>query len=381
VGGRRYAWVDAARGLAILLVAFVHAEEWLRASGVDVGPWHTVNSVLVGMRMPLFFTISGTLGAGWLARSWSDTFSRKVGFLLWVYLVWQPIGLLAALMSDQFTGHRQTPGHFLLALAATSVRPRAEFWFLWALAAYFAAAWVSRRIPVVLQIVMAGVLAAVCLSDLVKIPSGWNLVPCFYVFFLMGLHLRHVLLWVTDRLVEVPRRGAVVVALWLSVATITTLLDLDGQPGLGLVTRGAGLASGIVLAVHLAGSRLLRYLGSRTLPIYLAHSTITLSLVWWVHEVREHPLIASVGPLLPLATSAISVVVSLALPVVLRRTPGRYLFEPPATVTHVLERIVSSRNAGAAAVSGGDRSSGGGDLTFGQERPSPGVSDHDRRFS
>ncbi|MDQ1287572.1 MAG: hypothetical protein QG622_1137 [Actinomycetota bacterium] len=346
MGGRRHAWVDAGRGLAILLVVFVHAEEWLLRAGFDVRPWHAVNGVLVGMRMPLFFTVSGVLGAGWLARSWSLTFSRKVGFLLWVYLVWQPIGLLASLMADQFTGHRQTVFHFVAALAATTVRPRSELWFLWALAAYFALAWACRRVPALLQLAVAAGVAAVCLSGVVRVPAGWNLVPNFHVFFLLGLHHRDVLLWTADRVVSARRTGAAIIGAWIAVATVSALFGLELYIGVGLGIRVLGLASGVVLAVWLTSSRLLRYLGSRTLPIYLAHTPVLLGLVWWAYASRDEPVIASVGPLLPLIATAVSVGASLALHAVLRRTPARYLYEPPEGVTAALEQLASTAGVG-----------------------------------
>lgn len=344
--GRRHAWVDAGRGLAILLVAFVHATEWLHAGGVDVGPWRTVNEILIAMRMPLFFTVSGILGAGWLTRSWSRTISDKVGFLLWVYLVWLPIGLLAALMADQFTGHQQTVGRFLLALAAGTVLPRAELWFLWALAVFFAIARATRRLPRVPQLAVAAAVAAVSLSDIFPATMGWNGVPRFYVFFLLGLHHRDVLLWLADRLSAARSLGMVLVAVWLAAASATVMLDLDLHLGVGLAVRLAGLAAGVVIAVALAGSRLLRYLGSRTLSIYLAHTPFLLALTWATHELRHVPLVARSGPVLPLITTAVAVAASLALQTLLRRTPGRYVYEPPEAVTARLRRLKGYRSNG-----------------------------------
>lgn len=348
VRGRRHAWVDAGRGLAILLVAFVHATEWLHTGGVDVGPWRTVNEILIAMRMPLFFAVAGMLGAGWLARGWSRTLSDKVGFLIWVYLVWLPIGLLATLMADQFTGHRQTPGRFLLAWAAGVVLPRAELWFLWALAAFFVLARITRHLPRPLQLAAAAAAAAVSLSHLFPPAMGWNGVPRFYLFFLLGLHLRDVLLWLADRLPATRHVGILLVTTWLTAAATTVLLDLDLYLGVGLAVRLLGLAAGVVLAVALSGSRLLRYLGSRTLPIYLAHTPFLLALTWAAHELRHQPLVAQAGLILPLITTAISIAASLALHAVLRRTPGRYAYQPPASITAALRHPKEGARAGSA---------------------------------
>jgi uncharacterized membrane protein YcfT len=135
--GQRHDWVDAGRGVAIILVVLVHSRDWLDTAGLNLGVWEQVNNVLAALRMPLFLTIPGLLGAKWVTARWPRLLSQKITVLVWVYLLWQPIGLLAALVADRITGAHQGLLHFVIALAATVVRPRSELWFLWALTLYF----------------------------------------------------------------------------------------------------------------------------------------------------------------------------------------------------------------------------------------------------
>src|SRR5450755_3715567 len=85
----RHDWMDAGRGLAIVLVVLLHSEEWLGTAGVNLGWWPTIDAVASDLRMPLFFTISGLLATKWVTAGWPRLLSGKVTMLVWVYLAWQ----------------------------------------------------------------------------------------------------------------------------------------------------------------------------------------------------------------------------------------------------------------------------------------------------
>ena len=341
---QRYEWMDAGRGLAIVLVVLLHASDWLQSTAVPVAGWETLNDVVSGVRMPLFFTISGMLGARWVRARWPDLVSRKVAVLFWVYLLWQPIGLAAAAMADQITGDRQSGLHWVMALAATIVRPRSELWFLWALAVYFVLARLTARARLWIQLVAAGAVAALALCTQVSEGTlGWNGPPKFYVFFLLGAHCRTPLLTFAQRV-----RGSVgmllaLIVTWVGLASAAQALDADRFVGPGLLTRSLGLLAGIAVAGLLARGRLLRYLGSRTLPIYLAHTPLIIMMVYIVHAERGSSWIRALSPVLPLLLTVSAIPLSLLLHALLRATPARMLYAPPARVTALVHRVCSPR--------------------------------------
>jgi hypothetical protein len=82
-----------------------------RAVGADSPTWDAVNAVASGLRMPLFFTISGLLATKWISADWPTLLSMKVTLLFGVYLIWQPVDLLASLLANRFTGFQQTLPH------------------------------------------------------------------------------------------------------------------------------------------------------------------------------------------------------------------------------------------------------------------------------
>jgi uncharacterized membrane protein YcfT len=67
---RRIGWVDAAKGLAILLVALYHAQQFLRFAGVGSPLWRAFDGLLQTLRMPLFFTTAGLFATRYLQGTW-----------------------------------------------------------------------------------------------------------------------------------------------------------------------------------------------------------------------------------------------------------------------------------------------------------------------
>jgi uncharacterized membrane protein YcfT len=333
--------VDAGRGLAIVLVVLVHARDWLDTAGLHLHAWGETNAILAGLRMPLFFALSGLLGAKWLSTRWPALLSGKVAFLAWVYLLWQPVGSLATLVAVRMTDGHLTPTRMAVSLAMTPVRPRFELWFLWALAIFFVLARLTRRIPVPAQLLVAAAFSSVWLSGL--IPGGGNLgwtgVPTFYVFFLLGCHHAALIRWLADHSRRSRWLAFGLIAAWAVTAVTDFAFGAERFVGPGLVTRLLGLTGGVALAVLLARSRLLRYLGSHTLPIYLAHNPIIIVLAWVIHQQVGSGWVQTLTPVLPLVLTSLAVPMTLAVYAVLSRTPARVMYAPPAAVTALVARI------------------------------------------
>ncbi len=333
----------------------MHTVDWLTGAGLSLGWWNALDPTFSAVRMPLFFTISGLLGHGWVRAGWPELLARKVTNLAWVYLAWQPVGSLAAAASAQVGGGQLSGWRMLASLAATPLRPRSELWYLWALVGFFVLArWTLRR-PIVFQIACA---AAVCaLWSIRAAPAGnlgWNGVPQYYVFFLIGCHHRALLL----RLADVCRaRWAVAAGVVLAWAVTVRVVDAtvaDQVVGPGFVIRLVGLGAGVAAAARLGRLDLLTRLGARTLPIYLAHTPLLIVLAWLVH-VGARPGSAGVwaGPAGPVLTAvapglAAAAVIggSLALYRGLASTTGRFLYAAPEPVLRAVHEMVSGRAGG-----------------------------------
>jgi uncharacterized membrane protein YcfT len=342
--GARVLAVDAARGLAIVLVVVLHAADWLDTGGIHLDTWIQANIVIAALRMPLFFAVAGVVGSKLLRARWPDLIAGRVTLLFWVYLAWQPIGSLVGLIVYDLKGEPLEPSHMLVSLALTPIRPRLELWFVWALALMFLTARLTRRIPVPVQLVVSGALSAVCLWRGFPISNpGWLGLFTFYVFFLLGLHHRERILRLSGQVARSPWLAVVLLAAWTAVALPEQLLDLDRFIGPALVVRLLGLVAGIALASAVARGRLLRYLGARTLPIYLAHTPFIIILVRLIQLSGQREWAQRLSPVLPLALTLVVIPLCLVTSTLLSATPARVLYEPPARLTFNVFMLCTGR--------------------------------------
>jgi len=335
-------WIDTARGLAILLVVLIHATDWIQETAVRIPLWDDVNEVLSTLRMPLFFACAGILATKWVNADWADLLSRKVTFLAWVYLIWQPVGSLVALVAARFTGDELTLVRMLGSLALTPVRPRFELWFLWSLALFFVLARVLARVPRGRQVAVAAVCSALWCSALIPETNlGWDGSVKYFVFFLIGWHYREVLQAFAERIGVAA--SLALIGGWLLLSATAYLSGLAEIIGVGLLVRLIGVAAGIALALRLQSVPLLTYLGSRTLPIYLAHTPLIICFTWLLSTqlgAGEPP--AALG-LLPVLFVIAAVALSLLLHAELKgNSLGLLLYAPPAAVVAWVRRLASA---------------------------------------
>lgn len=127
--GRRE-WIDATKGLAIILVVMWHVEFWHYEVTRAWPPYlFPVIDLLKEVWMPLFFFISGYLIKGLLFRDGVKSWIRA-GNLFFVYLFWGALVSLKQLLllDDGFW-------EFAYRIALLVVSP-SSFWYFWALAVF-----------------------------------------------------------------------------------------------------------------------------------------------------------------------------------------------------------------------------------------------------
>lgn len=333
----RHAWVDVAKGISILLVVMVHTRSWLDYAGIEAGPvMDELISASNHVRMPLFFFAAGLFASKWVAHSWRDLANGKLALLLWVFLLWQ-VAMFAyktiggAILPDQNDAGVASQ---LLRVVVSPLRPNAELWFLWALVIYFVAAKLLSRMRPAVSLILAGAVSVAwsgvvlnTLSDsLVRaMGPGLEKLPMFFVFFLAAsLFSRQLLTTVASA----NRWWATAyLALWIVLFPVLDIArGLSDVPGVVFVLQVAGLFAGVSAALLLAWCTPLRYLGERTLPVYVTHTTfiVTFASVLYVSEVRPVQLWAQAG----VAWLALGASVALGL-LLYRFAADTFLFRQP----------------------------------------------------
>jgi len=281
VGRERIVWLDAAKGLAILLVVWGHVLRGVHAAGVGVPEWffNLADAAVYSFHIPLFFFVSGLL-AGRTARGGLAALPGKARAILLPYAVWSAVFVCANLVLG---GSANDPLH-LADLASIPWRPVSIYWFLWVLFACHCLAALFLPLGRTGTALVSAALFAIFFAFAPPYPLG--ALCLFQLFFMAGLLLAPYL-----ETLSVPRGRALTVA--------TVLLGTAGVAGVAaLLTRGAtgyletgGSYSpwfllaplpGLVLAWGIARlsedtrpGALLELLGRRSLAIYVAHVLFT----------------------------------------------------------------------------------------------------------
>lgn len=324
----RTQWVDTAKGVAIVMVVVHHVVMALHGAGLLVSPITYINYSLNSFRMPLLFLASGIFAGAAVAGTWKVVLHKRVAHYLYLYLLWMPIYLLALVLVPRPGGQGEIGWSRWLPWLVT---PDNGLWFLYALAVYSVALRMSRRVPPVVQLAVSGALYLAGSTGLLDdMAVGWRSILMYSVFFVLGVHG-------SVRIRAAASRAGLVSTAVLAVAAagiwaVKARFDLHGVPGVTLVESSLFVAAVISGCVVISGRRFdpgLRWLGSRTLPVYLMHVPVVMILTTpAVLEVLDLSRTASVAMVPVLAGAAISS--SLVLHRVLTSTGGGWLFALPA---------------------------------------------------
>jgi uncharacterized membrane protein YcfT len=329
----RLAWVDAAKGMSILLVVAHHSVAFLQASGLVPSAVVAANTALASMRMPLFFLASGLFVAGPLAASWRTLLHKRVALFLYLYLLWTLLRFAffqipAVDAIDPY--HTSDP---VTTLALALILPGSLTWFLYALALFAIVCKLIRRVPVWLQLPVAGALSALAGAEVVQFESGpWTRIARYFFFFLLGWHARGLVQRVaasSNALKVVAAAAGCVVA-----AAAAVVLDLQPVPGVALALNIAAVTFGVLFAAWISRYRIGRplvALGRQTLPVYLLH-IFWLAAVMVGLQYLDVPVVAAY--LLPAVMAVVLTALSLVTHRLLVRAHAPWLFALPARLAY-----------------------------------------------
>src|SRR5688572_1545782 len=131
LGNTRYAWIDYAKGICIILVTFRHVQEGLHPAGEDyLYPGLKFADVFFfSFRMPLFFIVSGIFLGGALERkSVNEYIGSRFKTIVYPLLVWGTIQVTLQLLFKDYVNVDRQPIDYLNLL----IKPREieQFWYL-----------------------------------------------------------------------------------------------------------------------------------------------------------------------------------------------------------------------------------------------------------
>ncbi|MEU6138432.1 acyltransferase family protein [Nocardioides sp. NPDC047086] len=263
----REAWIDSARGLAIILVVLFHAVINLDLVGL-AGPWSRLAYTLDTFRMPLFFFLSGLLAPSLLARPLREVLRTRCLNLIYLYVLWcLLLGIFRELLPHS------PPGGFA-AIARVLVEPNVYLWFLYTLCLFTLVGWLTRRLPAWLVVGTALIVSAVFAAGLVSTGDiPWDKTFRYWFFFVLAARAAPAVRSIVPRMRATHVIGAgvtyvLVLGFFLYVSDDRIIFV---RPMLGLLAVAAGCGLGVMIA-RVPALGFVRHLGTRTLPIYVVHA-------------------------------------------------------------------------------------------------------------
>ena len=351
----RLDWVDAAKGLSIILVVMMHSAYGVGEDMGGVGVLHYVIGWATPFRMPEFFLISGLFLSAVIARPWMHYADRRIVHYLYFYLLWAALQI--AFKVGLGTGD---VGGALSQMAGAVVEPYGVLWFIYMLAVYS----LVVKLLHTLRIPHWAALAAGVALQVWQARTGIGLVDHFamyFVYFYAGYAFapqifrivesagRHVLPAVAALACYAALEGVLVFAGGSQVHPRGMTMGYAALPFVHLALGFAGslfVCLTAALLVRLPRMDWLRWLGEHSIVVYLSFS---------IPMAASRMLILKTGAITDVSIVSIAVMsIALVSPLVLywlieRTGHGRFLFERPAWA-HIPGTPGSRRHAGATAV-------------------------------
>ncbi|MFD1343067.1 acyltransferase family protein [Litorisediminicola beolgyonensis] len=259
----RDASLDALRGGALCLVVLGHA---LIGAGHGTAWQPAAVAMIYAVHMPVLFALSGSLAAPLSTRAWPEVASRVLTRMVWPYLLWSTILILAHVAASGATN-----GHAELSRIATLLTdPHPIMWYLYALACGTLILRLAAAFGAAQTLALAAVIwvAAYAFEG---VPSLARYVALFLLFAVSGPQLMR---W-SERPAVIGGAVAVIAATALWIATAPPILtgDPTADPGFAAAALAAPLA-GLALS-RMAAPVVFVQIGRAGMAVFTTHVLFT----------------------------------------------------------------------------------------------------------
>lgn len=300
---RRLEWLDAARGIGIVLVVYAHGARALFDVLPHLDIFEALDRLIYSFHMPLFFFLGGLVSNRSLDRSRGSYLSGKFTTVIYPYLLWSVIyWLLEILFASRVNSPVERD-----AILWIWLNPIEHLWFLYVL---FLCQLLSALVwPRIALLAFFGAWMLLGPLPPINVPAFWTQFP----WFVTGLLL-------APQLLRAQPIQPVEAALGLALGAVLALLSAATFGGIELAALAKFTMAGLGIAITIAGaflargSRLLTYLGEASLSIFLLHT---------IFSAGTRELLEIVFPVGGLVLLAVTVIAGLVLPLVVHEAAQR----------------------------------------------------------
>lgn len=177
---QRVDWVDAAKGICIIMVVMIHSTLGVELAAGQEGWLHYVVAFARPFRMPDFFLISGLFVGLTIDRSWRRYIDRKVVHFAYFYILWLTIQFAFKAPGMALENGWSYPLSFYLE---AFIQPFGTLWFIYLLPIFLVFTRLVKAVPMWL------VFALAALIEVLPVATGSVILDEFaarFVYFFAG---------------------------------------------------------------------------------------------------------------------------------------------------------------------------------------------------
>lgn len=287
-GPKRLEWLDAARGIGIILVVAGHVERGLAAAGIG-DDWAWFDFVIYSFHMPLFIFLAGMNAVIPLERGRQSFLRGRVEGVAYPYLLWATVTYCIW----HFVNGAGEPFGVADITRHLALSPPSPFWFLYALFVFSCCyAIVGNRVAIFIPVILMFALGEFYRNDTIL-----HQLLHFPLYFFAGVHLSGwVKAWHGGR--KMMWSGAAICLLILTDAVVGPLTGMNFNSVFLLPAAIAGIAMILLISMSLRGAPLvwMARLGSASMAIYVTHLFFTAATRLLMMKLPVPPLAVLYAP-------------------------------------------------------------------------------------
>lgn len=271
----RVQWIDAAKGVGIILVVIGHTLRGLESAKIldFSGDFGRVDAAIYAFHMPLMFLLSGLFIHKALPQGWFAYTMKHAQRLVWPLILWTYIFFACKILAG---GAANTPMGWA-NFPFFPLPPKVHFWFLWALflgfliiKGMYALGSAFRAQSIFWPVVTVITLLLVVIWLKTGLYSPWTQQALVYLpYILVGMSVR-LLLFSNPIYVLIASLVIILFTLFTPLGNIAAVYDY----GIA-ISVSAAIVSVLALLSHYLNYAWLMVIGQASMAIYLSHTIVS----------------------------------------------------------------------------------------------------------
>jgi len=295
----RIAWIDFSKGVCIILVVLLHANESLEIM-FETQTWlHDFIEWARPFRMPDFFLIAGLFLSRRIDHPWRSYLDSKVLHFAYFYIIWMSVWYVLQ-MPDYIA--EDGPKAALLRYPLSFIQPLGTLWFIYILPVFFVTVKLLRRSPVWMVWLAAVVIHAL------HIQTGWKVIDEFsarFVFFYSGYAFAPIVFSLAKTIGKQSTAAILTgLVIWAYLEAVVVFSGWAKTAPIELIIGYIGTLAVVIFGILFSRYKVARFIG------YAGQNSIVIFLSYFLFMAGLRMVILKAG--IPISPGSLAAVITVA---------------------------------------------------------------------